>query len=67
MKSLRSSSRITERLIALFVVALLLFCPPLLLVVNRYSLVDSLPWLPLYLFLAWGLVIALAAWLMESG
>lgn len=56
--------RLKERLVALIVLAALLFSPPLLLVADRPS--DSgLSVLPLYLFLAWGAVIALAAWLME--
>lgn len=58
-----SAPRRRERLLALIVLAALLFTPPLVLVPDRAG---SLSWLPLYLFLAWGLVIVLAAWLMES-
>lgn len=59
-----TTPRLKERLIALIVLATLLFSPPLLLVADRPA--DAgLSWLPLYLFLAWGAVIALAAWLME--
>ncbi|WP_163559509.1 hypothetical protein [Halomonas sp. NO4] len=53
------------RLIALTALAALLFSPPLVVIFDRPS--EAGPsWLPLYLFLAWGLVIGLAAWLMES-
>lgn len=58
-----SAPRRRERLLALIVLAALLFTPPLVLVPDRAR---SLSWLPVYLFLAWGLVIVLAAWLMES-
>lgn len=51
-----------ERLIALVVLAALLFTPPLLLVAERAGPLA----LPLYLFLAWAAVIALAAWLLEG-
>ncbi|MDI5936387.1 hypothetical protein [Halomonas kalidii] len=59
-----TTPRLKERLIALIVLATLLFSPPLLLVVDRPP-AAGLSWLPLYLFLVWGAVIALAAWLME--
>lgn len=59
-----TTPRLKERLIALIVLATLLFSPPLLLVVDRPP-AAGLSWLPLYLFLAWGAVIALTAWLME--
>ncbi|MYL24404.1 hypothetical protein [Vreelandella massiliensis] len=55
-------SRHHARLIALILLALLLFCPPLLVVVNHLPGTASLA---LYLFGAWALVIGLAAWLME--
>ncbi|MDN3521057.1 hypothetical protein [Halomonas ramblicola] len=53
-----------ERLLALIVLAAVLFSPPLVLVFDRPATGPS--WLPLYLFAAWGLVIALAAWLLEG-
>ncbi|GGY07020.1 hypothetical protein GCM10007160_38120 [Litchfieldella qijiaojingensis] len=56
--------RLGERLVALIVLAVLLFSPPLILPFDRATN-GGLSWLPLYLFLAWGVVIALAAWLME--
>lgn len=56
------SPRRKERLVALVVLAAALFTPPLLLLAERTG-----PWLSLYVFLAWGGVIALAAWLLEGG
>ncbi|CAH1044473.1 hypothetical protein [Halomonas sp. TD01] len=63
MKS--SGSRKLERLIALLAVAILLFSPPLIIMVDRLPSL-SMSWLPLYLFIAWGTVIGLTAWLMEQ-
>ncbi|TNH15894.1 hypothetical protein [Halomonas sp. BL6] len=51
------------RRFALALLALFLFSPPILLIVDR--LPGILGWLPLYLFLAWGWVIGLAAWLAK--
>ncbi|RUR27354.1 hypothetical protein ELY33_15760 [Vreelandella andesensis] len=62
MKS--TSSRKLERLVALFAMAILLFSPPLIIMVDRLPSL-SVSWLPLYLFIAWGTVIGLTAWLME--
>ena len=56
--------RLGERLVALVLLATLLFTPPLVQVFDRPA--DGLSWLPLYLFVAWGTVIALAAWLLEQ-
>ncbi|WP_324615486.1 hypothetical protein [Halomonas salipaludis] len=56
--------RLGERLVALIGVALVLFSPPLILVADRPA-TNGLSWLPLYLFIAWALVITLAAWLLE--
>tara|TARA_R110000850_G_scaffold33890_1_gene92005 strand:- start:189 stop:428 length:240 start_codon:yes stop_codon:yes gene_type:complete len=64
MKNSGTKSRQTERLMALVVVALLLFCPPLIIVVDRLPSFN-VGWLPLYLFCAWAVVIGLTAWLME--
>jgi hypothetical protein len=52
------------RLIALIVLATLLFSPPLVLIFDRPPAAGP-SWLPLYLFVAWALVIGLAAWLLE--
>ena len=64
MKSPGLKSRKTERLMALVAIALLLFCPPVILVVDRFP-ASHIGWLPLYLFGTWAIVIGLAAWLME--
>ncbi|BBI50624.1 hypothetical protein HORIV_30450 [Vreelandella olivaria] len=63
MKTFAMKSRRTERLVALVAIALLLFCPPLIIVVDRLPTV-SVGWL--YLFIAWAVVIGLTAWLMEQ-
>ncbi len=65
MKITDGKSRKNERLIALLAVAILLFSPPLIIVVDRFSS-SSISWLPFYLFVAWGVVIGLTAWLMEQ-
>ena len=64
MKPTGTHSRKKERLMALVAVTLLLFCPPLIVVVDRLPS-SNVGWLPLYLFIAWTVVIGLAAWLME--
>ncbi|HDZ46899.1 MAG TPA: hypothetical protein ENI10_03465 [Halomonas sp.] len=64
MKSSGVKSRQAERLMALVAIALLLFCPPLIIVIDRLPSF-SVGWLPLYLFIAWAVVIGLTAWLME--
>ncbi|MFQ3787639.1 hypothetical protein [Halomonas sp. A29] len=53
-----------SRLAALIGLAVLLFSPPLVLIFDRPS-ANGPSWLPLYLFVAWILVIGLTAWLME--
>lgn len=57
---------IGERWVALFLLALLLFSPPLLSIFGQHQLL-AMPFLYVYLFCAWGLVIALAALAVESG
>ncbi|TFH86723.1 hypothetical protein EQG41_10315 [Billgrantia azerbaijanica] len=59
-----SEPRRHARLVALVVLAALLFSPPLVLVFDHPSATGPSR-LPLYLFLAWALVIGMAAWLME--
>jgi|GEM_PF-959813 hypothetical protein len=61
----RLHSREKERLIALIITAVVLFSPPLLLVVDRMPSATGV-WLVVYLFSAWASVIGLAAWLMET-
>lgn len=50
-----------DRLVALFLLGFVLFNYPFLAVFNHARLVLGVPLLYLYLFLAWGAVIALAA------
>lgn len=58
-------SRLQGRLLALTLLGLLLFSPPLLLLFDQPG-----PWgfslLPLIIFLIWGVLILLAALLLES-
>ena len=54
-------SRLRERLIALFLLGTALFSPPLLFLFDKPIRVIGLPILYLYLFLAWGMLIALVA------
>ncbi|RUR36603.1 hypothetical protein [Vreelandella populi] len=56
--------RYRERLLALVILALVLFCPPVLLIIDRLPS-SSIGWLPGYLFGAWAVIIGLTAWLME--
>ena len=53
--------RSNERLVALFLLSLLLFLPPLLLVFNRPDRVIGIPALYLYIFVVWAGLIALSA------
>ncbi len=53
--------RAAERLVALFVLGVVLLLPPVLLVFNRPERVAGIPVLYLYLFIAWALLIGLAA------
>ena len=55
----------SERLIGLFLFGLLLFMPPLIGVFDKAYLVGGIPVLYLYLFLAWAMLIALMALIVE--
>ncbi|MEM7749552.1 MAG: hypothetical protein AAF346_14970 [Pseudomonadota bacterium] len=55
----------SERLVALFLFAVLLFTPPLILIFDSNSTVLGFPALYLYLFIAWGILIALLALIIE--
>ena len=54
-----------DRLIGLFLLALVLLNPPLLLLFGAGGTAFGLPLLYLYIFLAWLLVIASLAWIAE--
>ena len=58
-------SRRGERLIGLFLLGCLLFNFPLLALFNVQATVFGIPMLYTYLFVAWGLLIALVAVIME--
>ena len=63
MQPFTRSSRRNERLVALTLLMVVLFSPPLLIAVDRLPGWASLT---LYLFIAWAGVIGLTAWLMEG-
>ena len=56
-----ANNRIHERLIALFLLGVLLVMPPVLLVFNRPDRVLGIPTLYLYVFHGWAGLIALTA------
>ena len=56
-----------QRLVALFIVGWLLFSFPLLALWDRDVTVFGLPLFPTGLFLVWGALIALVAWVIEGG
>ena len=55
----------TQRLLALFLAGWLLFSFPLLSLWDRDATVLGVPLFPAALFVLWGLLIAVLAWLME--
>lgn len=61
-----SGGMATQRLVALFVAALLMFNFPLLALWDRDTTIWGLPLFPVALFLVWALLIALLAWIMEQ-
>jgi hypothetical protein len=54
-----------DRLIGLFLLALALLNPPLLMLFGGGTTVLGLPLLYLYIFLTWLLIIAAVAWIAE--
>lgn len=60
-----SSGLATQRLLALFVAALLVFNFPLLALWDRDATVWGLPLFPAALFVLWALLIGALAWIME--
>jgi len=59
-------TRRRDRLIGLFLLALVLLNPPVLLLFGRGGTAFGLPLLYVYLFAAWLALIAAAAWIAES-
>jgi len=62
---MQAPSRTRELLIALFLLGVLLFAPPLLLVFNSATRILGVPALYLYLFAVWAALIALIAVAVE--
>lgn len=60
------SGRRNERMTFLFVVGLLVFNPPLLLMFDTTDSIFGLPVLYVYLFLSWAFLVGLAALSMEG-
>lgn len=56
-----------QRLVAVFAAGLLLFNFPLLSLFDRPAPIFGVPLLHLWLFAAWGGLIALVAWIAERG
>lgn len=54
-----------ERLVALFLLGVLLFNPPILALFSAERLIAGVPVLYVYIFAGWALVIALAALTVE--
>ncbi|HSM92941.1 MAG TPA: hypothetical protein VLT47_08620 [Anaeromyxobacteraceae bacterium] len=64
---MKSGSLKADRLVALFLLGFVLFNYPFLAVFNQARRVLGVPLLYLYLFAAWGVVIALAAAITAGG
>ena len=62
---MQAQSRGRELLIALFLLAVLLLTPPLLMVFNQPTRLFGVPLLYLYLFVVWAVLIALVALAVE--
>ena len=62
---MQAQSRRRELLIALFLLAVLLLTPPLLIVFNQATRLLGVPLLYLYLFVVWAVLIALVALTVE--
>ena len=58
-------NRKSQRLVAVFVLACLLFNYPLLALFNRATTLGSIPILYLYVFVAWALLIGLLALVVD--
>lgn len=56
-----------QRLVAVFLVAVLLFVSPVLTIFDRTEAVFGIPVLYLFLFAAWAAVIAAITWIVERG
>ncbi len=63
---MNGSQILSERLIALFVLAIVLLNPPLLLIFDRVAITVGIPVLYLYLFAVWAVLIVLLALISEG-
>jgi hypothetical protein len=59
------SSRKGQRLVGIFLLGCLLFNYPMLALFNVRATILGVPLLYAYLFVAWALLIALVAWIVE--
>ena len=59
---MRGLKRTAERSVAIFLFGFLAFSPPFLSIFGAEAFVFSLPLVYVYLFAAWGVVIAAVAW-----
>lgn len=66
MKQMSRPGLTQERLIALFLLGVLLFTPPFLSIFNNPERIFGIPSLYFYLFVAWTLLILLMAVIIES-
>jgi hypothetical protein len=64
---MRKPSLRAYRIVSLFLLGCLLFTYPVLAIFNVGATVAGIPVLYVYLFAAWGLLIALAAAIIEGG
>jgi hypothetical protein len=62
---MQTPGRTRELLVALFLLGVLLFTPPLLLIFNNATRILGIPLLYLYLFAVWAVLIALVAFAVE--
>ncbi len=56
-----------QRLVAVFIAAALLFNYPILSLFDRPEAIFGLPVLYVFMFVVWGVVIAVIAWIVERG
>ena len=59
------AKKITERYVALIILTVFLFNPPIMSIFNSTELILGVPMLFLYLFAAWALIIGLNAYLAK--
>jgi predicted tellurium resistance membrane protein TerC len=62
---MQAPSRTRELLVALLLLGVLLFVPPLLTIFNQATRILGVPMLYLYLFVVWAALIALVAFAVE--